>query len=59
MSKFDLIDVDGEIKNETEKAWLFFNGEKEIWLPKSQCYWDPDYKVMRVPEWLCMKEGLI
>lgn len=35
----DLIDIAGEVRGETEKAYRFFDGERTVWLPKSQCEW--------------------
>jgi hypothetical protein len=32
----DLVDVAGELRRETPKAFLIFDGSKEVWLPKSQ-----------------------
>jgi hypothetical protein len=54
-----LIDLYGRVEVETEKAFLFFDGTKKVWLPKSQCEWDVDSKEMTVPEWLAMEKGLI
>jgi hypothetical protein len=33
--------------------------EKQVWLPKSQCEWNQDDKVMTMPEWLAMDKELI
>lgn len=44
---------------ETEKAYRFYDGGKEEWLPKSQCEWDPDSKTMTMPEWLAKEKGFI
>ncbi len=55
----NIVEVDGEIVNETEAAYLFQTADKEVWLPKSQCQWDADEKVMSISEWLAMREGLI
>ena len=59
MPKKELIDISGEIKAETEKAYKFYDGKVEVWLPKSQCEWDVDSKVMTMPEWLAKDKGLI
>ena len=55
----DLVDVAGEVRGETEKAYRFFDGAKEVWLPKSQCEWDSGDRTMAVPEWLANEKGLI
>ena len=48
----DLVDLAGEIRGETDKAWRFYDGKEMCWLPKSQCEWDEDSRIMTVPEWL-------
>lgn len=55
----NLIDIAGELQGETEKAYRFFDGTKTVWLPKSQCQWDPDEKVMTMEEWLATDKELI
>lgn len=55
----DLIDISGEIKAETEKAYRFYDGKETVWLPKSQCEWNEEEKTMTMPEWLAMEKGLI
>lgn len=57
MSK--LTDISGEIRHETEKAYLFFDGTVEEWIPKSRCQWDPDAKEMTMPESLAIEKGFI
>ena len=59
MTPSELVDIAGEIRHETEKAYLFYDGIKEIWIPKSQCQWDPDAKEMTMPEWIAKDKGLI
>lgn len=53
----DLIDLAGEVQGETAAAYRFFDGDKVVWLPKSQVEWDGE--VMTVPEWLALDKGLI
>ena len=57
--KSDLVDIAGEIRGETDKAYRFFDGELTVWLPKSQCEWDADDKTMAMPEWLAADKELI
>lgn len=59
--KSDLVDIAGELVKpfETDLAYRFFDGERTVWLPKSQCEWDARDKVMTMPEWLAMDKGLI
>lgn len=57
----DLVDVSGEIHRETAKAILFFDGTREVWLPKSLVEVEAKGKLFEVtmPEWLAHKHGLI
>jgi hypothetical protein len=59
MMRSDLVDVAGQIRRETERAYLFFDGIREVWLPKSNCEWDQDDKTMAMPEWLAKDKELI
>ena len=54
-----LVDIDGEIVFETEKAYRFDDGKRTVWLPKSQCEWNKDEKYMTMPTWLAMTKELI
>lgn len=57
------IDVHVDILRETDKAWLVSDGDREVWLPKSQVDTDglevgcsgPIF----LPEWLALDKGLI
>ena len=55
----DLVDLAGSIRYETEKAFLFHDGTKTVWLPKSQCEWDEASRIMTLPEWLALEKELI
>ena len=55
----DLVDIAGEIRGETARAWRFYDGSVTVWLPKSQCEWDPDDHTMAMPEWLAAEAGLL
>lgn len=57
--KSDLVDVAGEIRHETERAYLFYDGAREVWLPKSQVEWDSKDKIMAMPEWLATEKNLL
>ena len=56
---WELVDISGELKFETERAYLFFDGVREAWLPKSQCEWDADRKIMTLPENIAIEKGLV
>lgn len=65
----DIYDMySGELRAVTDKAILFYDGEQEIWLPKSQiqvrsCKVDQQtgvkYVELDIPEWLAYDKGLI
>lgn len=58
--KSDLIDLsDGVVAGETDKEFRFVYEDKTVGLPKSQCEWDPDGRVMTLPEWLAVEKGLV
>jgi hypothetical protein len=57
--KSDLVDIAGEVRGETDKAYRFFDGERTVWLPKSQCEWHDIYKTMTLPAWLAEDKELI
>lgn len=53
-----LVDLDLELRHETEKAYLVFNGVKSVWLPKSQC--ENNYNgTFTMPKWLAVEKELI
>ena len=54
-----LVDIAGEVRGETDAAFRFFDGERTVWLPKSQCEWDASDKTMAMPEWLAKERELI
>lgn len=55
----ELADISGSIRHETEKAYLFDDGTRVVWVPKSHCEWDPDSGVMTLPEWLAIEKELV
>lgn len=55
----ELVDLSGEIRAETQKAWCFYDGKTTVWLPKSQCEWDSESRVMTLPVWLATEKDLI
>ncbi len=56
--KSDLVDIAAEVRRETDKAWLIFDGDREVWIPKSQAERNPD-GTFTMPEWLGKEKGLI
>lgn len=66
MPKTELVDVEGELVKpfETEKAFLFYDGRNEAWLPKSLVEWHPDKPhskagIMVMPRWLAEERGMV
>jgi hypothetical protein len=59
--KSDLVDISGElvVPYETKLAYHFYDGAREVWLPKSQCEWDENSKEMTMPMWLAKEKELI
>lgn len=58
------VEIEVDIKGETEQAYLVTDGDVECWLPKSQIDYEKDLTVgdrtdMLVPEWLAEEKGLI
>jgi hypothetical protein len=54
-----IIEIAGELRHETEKAYQFYDGSKTVWIPKSQAEWSESDKVMQMAEWLALEKGLI
>jgi hypothetical protein len=61
--KSNLVDIACILKHETPAAWLVHDGDRDIWLPKSQCELEPgkDGKpcIVTMPEWLAQEKELI
>ena len=53
----ELVDITCEVKHETLRAYLIFDGDKEVWLPKSLTFISDGEAT--IPEWLAMEKGLI
>ena len=66
-----LIDIAAELRHETDKAYLVYDGRSEIkkgdtapselriWLPKSQVEYNEHDKIFVMPEWLALEKGFI
>lgn len=55
----DIVDVAGEIRGETQRAFSFYDGAPTVWLPKAHVEWDADVRTMAMPEWLAREKELI
>ncbi len=53
-----LTDIAAELRHETPKAYLVFDGATEVWLPKSMTEKNSD-GTFTLPEWLAKDKGLI
>jgi hypothetical protein len=58
MNESALIEIAAEIRHETDKAYLLFDGTREAWVPKSQVE-DNEDGTFTMPEWLAEQKGLI
>ncbi len=58
MSDTRLTDIAAELRHETPRAYLIFDGATEVWLPKSQTELNSD-GTFTLPEWLAKEKGLI
>jgi hypothetical protein len=60
---FDDVDFCAEMRRETERAVLMFDGTNEIWIPRSMIKGirrirDYDYELV-IPQWLAKEKGII
>lgn len=56
------VTLTGEIRRETEKALLFFDGERETWIPKSLIEGQSSYSdgvEITIPAWLAKDKELV
>ena len=62
----NLIEFCGEVRRETEKAYLVFDGAHETWLPKSMIKSErivsssrKDDRIFEIPEWLAREKEIV
>jgi RNase P/RNase MRP subunit p29 len=53
-----LVDIAGELRGETGKAYRIFDGAKTEWVPKSQAQLNDD-GTFTMPKWLAKERGFI
>lgn len=56
--KSDLVDIAGELRHDTPLGFLIFDGDRQVWLPKSLVENNGD-GTFTMPEWLAKEKGLI
>jgi len=60
------IEIACEVRRQTDKAWLIFDGDQEVWLPRSQIkdtveqsgLFGRKITSIFVPAWLALEKGL-
>lgn len=58
MPRSELFDLAAEIKAETPKAWLLYDGAKTEWVPKSMVERNDD-GTFTLPLWLAKDKGFV
>jgi hypothetical protein len=58
MSKRELVDIEVEVRGETDAAWRIFDGSKTEWVPKSQCQNNGD-GTFTLAYWIAKEKGFI
>lgn len=58
MPKSELVDIEGKVRGETEKALRIYDGKCTEWVPKSQVQ-DNEDGTFTMPRWLALEKGFI
>jgi hypothetical protein len=58
MSNTELVDIEAELRHETDKALLLWDGERQAWVPKSYVEDNGD-GTFTMPEWLAHQKGFV
>lgn len=62
MANKDMHEFYVQLRRPTQAALLVFDGQKEVWLPRSQIEYSPTNKegelCVWVPEWMAISKGL-
>jgi hypothetical protein len=58
MVKPKLIDIEGELRGETDKAFRIYDGKRTEWVPKKDVQRNDDGS-FTMPEWLAFEKGFI
>jgi hypothetical protein len=59
MGKRELIDIAGELRGETEKAFRIYDGKRTEWVPKQFVEHNEQDGTFTMPEWLALDKGFI
>ena len=66
MGKHEPAEFCGELRHETDNAYLVYDGADGVWIPKSQCQEVKKVGGKRscdwgfiIPEWLAIEKGII
>lgn len=54
----EMVGVEAELRRETERAFLLFDGDREAWVPKSMVT-QREPGIFEMPEWLAMDREFI
>lgn len=54
----DLVDIEGELMAETERAYKINDGKKREWVPKAHVEFDND-NTFTMPYWLAEEKGFL
>lgn len=54
----DLVEIDAELRRETDRAYLLHDGDREAWVPKSQVEDNGD-GTWAMPRWLAEEKGFV
>ena len=54
----EIIEIAAEKKRETDDAYLLFDGDREVWVPKFLVQEDEE-GIFQMPEWLALEKELI
>lgn len=58
MSDPRLVDISGELRGETDRAFKLYDGARTEWVPKSEVEDNKD-GTFTMPEWLAKEKGFI
>ncbi len=54
----DIVEIEAELRRETEKAYLLYDGSTEAWVPKAQVEDNSD-GTFSMPSWMATEKGFV